>query len=267
MRIVSVRASRPRRLVVLFDASGSMSATESKWKLANAVASMVVDNAPPDLSLSLAAFAETTHQMAAFGDDRSAIRKAIDNLNTLKRQKGSSKGTVVLDAVSYAANLMQPPQAGDVILLITDGGENHSKEDAAALHRLLLASGIRVSLIFFLDPRPSPGVQSHGEHNFQDLIHSTGGMKLTVAPSGVLTAPGPIVMTPDYSVAKPDLERLNSEIRGMYLIIMSPFELEIELPGRLNKLEHWDLQYKDERLGKSPIQVFYPAELLPCDGR
>jgi hypothetical protein len=224
---------------------------------------MVVDNAPQDLSLSLAAFDETTHQLAAFGDDRSAIRAAIDNLNA---QKGSGKGTVLLDAVSYAANLMQPPQAGDVILLVTDGGENHSKVDVAKLHRLLLASGIRVSSIFFQDPRPSPGVESHGEQNFQDLIQSTGGVEFRVSPPGpVLMAPGPIVMTPDYSVVKSDLDRLNSAIRGMYITIMSPFELEIELPLRLTKTEKWALKYKDDRLGKSPIQVFYPHELLLCD--
>jgi len=261
--IASVRpATRPRRLVLLFDGSESMRETDSKWKLANAAASMVVDNAPQDLSLCLAEFAGSTHQLTTFKDNREVIQRELVNLNARKRQTGSriSISTALLDAVAYAANFMQPTQPGDVVLLVTDGGENHSDENVAKLHRLLLASGIRVFSIFLQDQTPilNP-VEEQGEDNFQDLARSTGGAELTVPSS----SPGPFHAS--YSVSKADFDRLNSRIRGMYLAIMSPSELEIELPVRLTKIEEWKLQYKDDRLGKSPIQVFYPADLLPCD--
>jgi von Willebrand factor type A domain len=161
----------PRRIVVLFDMSGSMAGNDSsKWQIANEALSDLLTITTTDVPIALVTFSDGVHIISGFEQGRRAITEWI---NQKKTKDVAQKRTALFDAMATAVHLLDPPRAGDTIYAITDGGDNASHVSARMTREGLLASGIR--LFAFVLAEPNQGPEYEGMSSLVQLATDTGG--------------------------------------------------------------------------------------------
>jgi len=115
----------PRRVVVLLDVSGSMNRQGTgKWEVARAAAGELVAALPPGSKASLTTFSEKTEIRAAMSVDRGPLR---DWLNGESARPSPHGHTAMYAAIQSAIEQLQPPEPGDAIYIITDGGRTPAR--------------------------------------------------------------------------------------------------------------------------------------------
>jgi uncharacterized protein with von Willebrand factor type A (vWA) domain len=128
IQITSVRpAPANRRALLLLDASGSMGGDRlhDKWPSAIAVANQVLSTAPASLSLGMIAFSDKVFERVEFGP---SARDEIAALLQKYAASGPSGRTPLLDTINQAIGMLTPSEVGDAIYLISDAGDNFSKD-------------------------------------------------------------------------------------------------------------------------------------------
>jgi von Willebrand factor type A domain len=260
--IISVsKDSHPRRVVILLDASGSMSGeTEAggKWTLALRVAGEFVSDAPESETVSLIVFAGEILNTVGFSEDRNAI------LNELKKlapgfkalSKKANKDTALWDAISAGADMLGPSNSGDVIYAITDGGDNESKERAGLAERKLIERQIRLFGFFFYDE----AYQGSSYSNAGDVIrmvHATGGSSAVLWPSSRLLQ--------TYDLTSDRLAKLDQSVQLQIAKIGKYYRVEIVPASNGNKSERLSLTFSHPNDPKwRDAQLSYPHRIPPC---
>lgn len=101
-----------------------------RWAIARAMALAFVTWAPPKEQIWLLSFNDTVQQRFGPSDEHKAIEDWLNDPSV--REGKENKGrTAELQAISAANKVLSPPQPGDAIYIITDGGDNFSKVTAA----------------------------------------------------------------------------------------------------------------------------------------
>ncbi len=262
VRILSAtRDLGPRRIVVLLDASGSMAGlTKGKWDLVLRAASDVAAHAPPDSSVALLVFNDKVKQEVDFSAGPKAVLERIAQVREGRTPDRLPAGrTPLRDAVLEGLKLLEPVTPGDVIYVITDGGDNASKSSSIAVEKALLSAGIRLFGFLAADGpelRRTPEELS-GPHDFLQLVQATGGNALQLN--------GTSWSEPRYPEEERDRMALTAATRRLYLQMAQFYRLEVELPEPVNKRRGWKLEMVNERGAKmKEWQVAYQATLLPC---
>jgi len=262
VRILSAtRDLGPRRIVVLLDASGSMAGlTKGKWDRVLRAASDVAAHAPPDSSVALLVFNDKVKQKVDFSAGPQAVLERIAQVREGRTPDRLPAGrTPLLDAVLEGLRMLEPATPGDVIYVITDGGDNASKSSSGAVEKALVSAGIRLFGFLVVDypgRRIVPEEES-GPLNFLQLVQATGGSTLQLSGtqwSGLR-----------YPVEERDRLALRAATAGLYLQMAQFYRLEVELPEPVTKPRRWKLEMVNERGAKmKEWQVAYQATLLPC---
>ena len=138
--------TKPRRIVLLLDASGSMvgPSNEGKWKIALSVARDAVEKLPTQHSLALVVFAEKLVLSVGSEQSRQANLQHLSKLEPGEKAlpKGSRR-TALWVALQEGLYVLGSPQRGDVLYAITDGGDNASRARLKEVERALLGAGVR----------------------------------------------------------------------------------------------------------------------------
>jgi hypothetical protein len=259
-------ADGPRRIVVLLDTSGSMSGAEiggDKWAVARDEAREFITTAPPKARLSLLTFADKVEERSPLSEDR---RRALEWLGSSAANRKSVKGpTCLYEAILAGLKELDPPQPGDAIFAVTDGGENSSKARFGQVANPLRASGVR--LYTFLLPETVP---LEGRENLLEMVRESGGFEVELYPSPIpVGAPPAVDLRAEMlarkvayddrvkSVVRASAYAFNQQIRSFYLLTLS-------LPDKLAKPRDWNLELVDQRgrNGKDAI-LTYPGHLMP----
>jgi uncharacterized protein with von Willebrand factor type A (vWA) domain len=135
---------QPRRVLILLDASGSMSKTAER-ALALDGADQLLAQMPPKTQIGLAVFSETITQTVSLTTDRQALHEKLKDVTG--RRYPCPKGkcqTALLDAVFESLTNFETPQEGNVLYVISDGGENASHRTWRVVEDAVLAAGVRV---------------------------------------------------------------------------------------------------------------------------
>ncbi len=282
VRVLSAtRDLGPRRVVVLLDASGSMLDGGAKWQLARRAVSDILNALPAKDQIALLVFAAKVDAVVGFSEGRQAIADRIAALEAGRKSfpKGS-RNTALLDAMLEGLSLLQPAQRGDVIYLISDGGDNISRAKPDKVERALLATRVRLFALGLLDPRarglpqgaggPAPGVVPDrpdplGSSRFptrdelirssplHDFAEDTGGALFTVE---------------GYSFEGKRQAELNLSLRRLYSQMTQFYRLEVALTEPIDKPGRWKLKLVDDN-GKE-VKLWHPAYqsiFLPCNPR
>jgi hypothetical protein len=253
----------PRRIIILLDASDSMLGTEreAKWHLALSAATKVVTISPEQEKVSLLMFTDKVEGAPDFGESRDSILRRLQEV--APGRKALPKGlrrTAVWDAVLAGALALGPSAFGDAIYLITDGGDNASREKHSLVERKLLESGIRL-FGFFFDERS----QLFGDpFGFSDIIQSvkdTGGFALTLSPEGPTAWP----IYTYYTSWEEMLSRLDSSVQAQLREIAQFYSLEVALSREVDKPGEVLLTFAKPR--EEPWRdrgLRYARKLFPC---
>jgi von Willebrand factor type A domain len=265
VRILSVaRAAGPRHIVVLLDASGSMLADMDqpwKWPLAMAALRELYDRTPAGAQIALAIFAEKVEKEADFQQSPGGNAGEILRLSELPRLRkglgGLGRETALWDSIEQSLGMFPALGRGDVLYVITDGGNDAGHSDPTQAARTMLTRrGVR--LFAFLDYAPSPprlGVGSSiGPEELADLAQDTGG--------GAISNGSPdwrSLLQPAKKAGRSPWLRL--ALDGMYGQMTSFYSVEIELPRLSNKPREWKLELPGL---EKQVLLSYSREILPC---
>lgn len=240
VKILQVKMrSRPTRVVVVLDHSGSMRDT---FKGALEVVRHVFSKAPSDVYLALLLFSDRVTTTLGFMYDRATalhmLRAAVDQANAVRGR------TALYDALIAAVELHPRPSPGDAIYLVSDAGKSVSRATFRVAEERLLASGLRLFAFLIVDPFISRGVPEELEAKSQlyRLADGTGGAVLASNTKST---------------------RLEEEADRVYRQMADFYEIEIELPKRPDKKRGWKLALVRAKELKRP-QVAYPRFLMPC---
>lgn len=171
-----VRLAPGRRIAIVLDRSGSMSAGTvaegQKLPIATALVQDLLRRVPLSEPIAIYSVATTVTRVAAFDVPRSEL---ATRLQMLPAPQGR---TALYDGITAAAHDLTPATVGDAIIVITDGGDNESHTAASKDVRSLARSGIRVFPVVIGSEEPSTPEEAGGPHNLQDFAEKTGGLLL-----------------------------------------------------------------------------------------
>ena len=248
VRIVSVKwDARPRRIVVLLDASDSMLWSE-KWTLARNGVEDIMLHARPQDQIAVLLFADRIVDRIEFGPTGAA---GLARLNVLPGELGEIKKkptrTALLDSLNEALRLLDPAHLGDLVYVISDGGDNVSKTTPDQITNAFACAGVRSFFLLLLDPDRAGRGSEYGRAPYLvgDIAEKTGG-----------------------NAASPffgDREIVGAAARSLYGQMVEFYSVDIELPGPISKRRPWSLKVVDEQ-GKriQKIELTYPRQLVPC---
>jgi len=135
--ISSFEKAKGNRALLLVDISGSMQDAHLKE-----VVELLLEQFPLDSSFAYGFFSDQVQLSDGFSDP-AEIKKALAQMPTLE----ITGRTALYDALDQALKLFQQPTPGDSILVISDGGDNHSQVRANAIRKQVMESRIRVFAI------------------------------------------------------------------------------------------------------------------------
>jgi Ca-activated chloride channel family protein len=194
----------PISVGIVFDASGSMSG-----KLAKAREAVIefLKSANPDDEFFLVNFSRTAELAVPFTGNPGDIQ--------MRLMYATSKGrTALLDAVSLALGYMKgasnPRRA---LLVISDGGDNHSRHNETEIRRMVQESDVSIYTIgIYTRGTPiMPEEERGGEKLLTDIAEESGGREFAVDKAGDL---------PGAAAA------IGLELRNQYLLAYRPANTE-----------------------------------------
>jgi hypothetical protein len=197
------RETRPRRIVILLDASGSMKgvAKDIPWQKAIGSAQFLASLSEGRARLALLLFNTKIIEEIGFSGDNAAITKRLNELQKdqeflNRRVQGA---THLYDAMGRALQLLGEPISADVLYVVSDAGENGSHLIFPDIKRKLLETGVRVFLTRPEDPllanRNRTPEEVSGPEDSSVLVEQSGGASMTLSPKeinfGFRTRPTP----------------------------------------------------------------------------
>lgn len=168
----------PISIGVIFDLSGSMSDKIAKSRMA---AVQFFKTANPADEFFLVDFNDRAELATPF-------TRSIPELQNRLLFTGARGSTALLDAVYLGMTEMKGAHnARKALLIISDGGDNHSRYDEADVKRFVRESDTQIYAIGLYDPvadRSTPEEQN-GPDMLRDLTDITGGRTFNVGESGL----------------------------------------------------------------------------------
>lgn len=243
------------RVLILFDVSGSMKTTDVPFHyqrkalaLINATFDELMGELPQGTTVEYGLF--NSHAM--FGPEFTArpedLRKSLVELNEQMRR--SPKGTALYDALQGSLARFDPPQAGDSIVIVTDGIDNESRLGARRVQEEGSQKGIRIFSILIR------GNEFDYEGRWLamlDFAQRTGG---SVHVIDVATNP--------WSGNK-EAEQERQELRRFWKNeVISGYMLHFNVPASTRKQRKWLLSVNRLPGQKSKTLAAYPSRLNAC---
>lgn len=269
----------PRRIVLLFDVSGSMALSNGRVTLLQAAvhtAELFLDRVPSLDSISVHVFADMDQEVVPFTHDFGTIRASIANLpkpgaDESKKEYGTR--TDLGNSLNHILTLLsEHPQFGDTIVIFSDGlfpragqGDILSYYDQPDyLYRVTPRLGMLGVRVFFSLAGNVEGAPPL--HGIESFIGATGGESFELHKSGGLY----LGMNDAYDRPETPIFRSDSlEERALALCaaIQDTYRAELQPTSSLEKPIRLQLDVVDER-GKvlHNAAVLSPEFLYPDAG-
>lgn len=219
----------PISVGLIFDTSGSMSDKIQKSKEA---ALQFFQTANPQDEFMLISFAERPDLISGF---TSRFANLQDRLLFVK----SGGRTALLDAIYLGLEEMKKATTSrKALLIISDGGENHSRYTERDIKEMVKESDVEIYAIGVFEPLASRGrtpEEAAGPGLLSDLANMTGGRMFAVEDPNEL---------PDIA------EKISIELRNQYVIGYKPSNLVYDGRWRRIKVK------LDPPRGLPPLQVY-----------
>ena len=235
----------PRRVVLLLDTSGSMAGGSPRaWQLVPELGAYAVNTIPPDASVAVGSIGEVP-KIGDFGDRAQAGARAL----ALTRKSIQGR-TPLFDSIHLALLKLGQPHFGDVIYLVTDGGDNHSKLTETQILRELAEHGTRIFALLVSNKQPLTEEQQVGPVVMEDLVKQSGGHLMFIPWTSI----GPSHRADLLKVAP----LIQSDIGTSY-------RMEVSLTKPIRKVVSLQVRYTgpDQRLARNSTWI-YPQRIAPC---
>jgi hypothetical protein len=262
----AVMNREPVRVVLLLDVSGSMKGTGTGFvgTFSLDLAEHFISNMPPETAIGLGFFYTKLIPVVPPTTDRKSLLSQLEGLRT---HPDSFKGrTALWDAVLGGVKMFDHPHTGDVIYVITDGGDNASKMTVNHVVQYLGESGIRLTAFVF-DAMPAirrTGEEEIGPPTVDEVVRDTGGTILTqmTESAGALKFSG----EPSLFEKSGKFTPFGSYLISQYRQIGYFYRIEFDLPQTLSKPQEWKLELIGlQESRRKNIVLTYPHVLPACN--
>ena len=254
------------RIVLVLDASRSMSSGLALWETARQVAIDLVTKAPEASSIALIVFGSQVVVRVDFTQGRMAVLEQLLLLQPGKNILMKGRLTALWDALLEAVQILQPAMPGDVIYAITDGEDNYSRTRPTEIEHRLIASGVRMFINipfifvkasdpFLVNLNPTPE-EFNAPREISKLTEAIGGAVFYGPPSILLQKPSP---------DEKYLAQLSAAVAPLYEQMKNYYQLDIDLPVEVDKARASKLELvKTPDKKRKGLRLVYPRKLLPC---
>jgi Ca-activated chloride channel family protein len=199
------REDAPVSVGIVLDTSGSMKRNLPKER--EAVVEFL-KNANPDDEFFLVSFNNTSELAVPFTADSDVIQSRLNNLGEYKGK------TALLDATYLALHHMKDARnPRKALLVISDGGDNHSRYSEAEIRRFVRESDVWIYAIgiYAEGPQMLPEEERGGEKLLTDIAEETGGRQFPVYDARELPALA---------------AKIGLQLRNQYVLAYSPVKTE-----------------------------------------
>jgi len=237
------------RVVLVLDASGSMTFLKGKWQDARLATEDII-KCPVPMRLALVVFAEGVFEVMDFGHTSGQILARIEQLSDSEKVTPKGKGrTSLRDAILRATDLLGTPLPGDTIYAVTDGGDNASRASTKDLKRTLIARGTRFFAFIFENTPHESEDETLGAIETGEIARDTGGSDVSFSIGLYNKASAP----------------LPSALPQLYDQIAYFYQLEVALPFTTGKGLRWNIDVLDDHgQRRKDVTVYYPRDAAPC---
>ena len=233
-----------RRVVLLVDLSGSMRGQNGTWGIARAAAGNLLIAGPSTLQVALVLFSD--HIIDTIGFDRPAS-DIVERLAKLERGKGQ---TATIDALAYASSLLSPSNPGDVVYLITDGGENASKTPRQDVEKSFLSKRIRLFALVVADRYLYTPEEATSVGLLPELARMSGGRSID------------LVLKSSFKDTQPEMA---ADLNHIYDEMSQFYQLQLVIDHPWPKKERLRMDVVDQNGKKrKDLTLAFPEYLLPC---
>jgi hypothetical protein len=250
--VESVTVDRgPRRIVFVADNGAKM--TLAARKIEAAVIANVLSKGRAEDSFALLT-ARGPRMALPFGAGLDSMKAPADKLSGLAQ--GQGKGESVLDAVLEATSWLQPPKAGDSILLVAMRVEGGNRVSSRKVRNALRAGGIR---LFGFQLGPSFVVNKNLEEPalYSGFIH--GMLTLAKISGGVVVVED--TEESNYRLDTEDLDLLKTNAEQMYSAIVQYYVLRFDSIDPHQIVRLYPVFKKQPHI---PLRVLYPHYSPNC---
>jgi hypothetical protein len=245
-RVVSLSLdSRPRRVVMMVDDSGSMTASgqSSGWGTAFPTVVFAINSTPSNASVALVTFGDKLLQESNGFEDRQGIGTRVRELAT-RKPRGH---TALFDSIDEAVSLFEEPQLGDTTFLVADGNDNKSRTSLRKLREKLIAHGVRVFFFYALHEGFVPGEEMEGASLMEQLAEFTGGYFIRI--------PWNEIRGNEQAWSAKLSPQIASQVEGIY-------QLELDLSGSVGSTACVKVAFVDRKRERN-TRLVYPRQLKP----
>jgi len=258
VRITGIMPVEHRRVLVLVDKSGSMapkngpgSHQKEVLEITENTLTGLLKELPQGVSVAYGFFNDKAAFTEGFFHDFKDLQQAIADTRQ-KLLKPDQGGTALFDALHQAILRFETPQAGDVIVLLSDGGENKSKLAEGEFEKEMRRSGLRLALLF---------VNQHTTEYAEPFVQTI--LNLTDDTGGAVSS----LDIDDFSwTSKKDVAANREAIRKFWTEeVLGGYTLQVQVPANFKKSKKWKVQLNagtDAQLKHVTLQ--YPVKLEPC---
>jgi hypothetical protein len=253
-----------RRIVVLIDESGSMAGGGTPSSpfshhqrdailAVKQTLSELMAKLPPGVSIEYGLFNEKWVLSGTFISDPAEVRRSIDEV-TASFANIPYVRTAIYDSLHEALKRFGEPQAGDSILLLTDGFDNRSKLSAKELEQEFRATKARLLTMVVYAPYIFAAQEQAKRTSVQELVARTGGSTLAINPVG-----------PSWANNKENLLNTDMVRRFWNERVLTTDVIQVQVPSILKKEAKWKLSLNPEADARlKHAVVIYPTRLSPC---
>ena len=258
--------TRPHRLVILLDTSGSMAGGIGMQvgQLAAALAKHAAVSGATGGQLALVLFGDKVTKTVGFAEGNTAVIHALEQIidsSPGSIYKGFRGDTAVYDAILYAYGLLEHPTSADLLYVVTDGVDNKSHAHAKDVQNLLARNDVRLFSVVLMEAlgyRERSLEELHSPPDFEHIARQSGGAifgPIEVHFGDRLLVSGNLK---EGSSIKKSLTRFYDTMLGNDLITL-------QIPAGIRKRQRLQVKLSEESRKKwKDAQVFVPGEIEPC---
>jgi hypothetical protein len=257
-REISIRAvalpPTERRFVFVLDRSGSITNTDEPRILhydPNHLMKLFLEDAlsamPKGDRVAFLGFAGQYSHQTEFMQPAKALEDISEVMTWKPEGKGNKHRTALWASILAALRTLSPPRPGDVMVVISDGGDNLSSVSEVQVRGELLSAGVPLLALILARPDLKSSEQRKAQQSLFDLVRATGG-NAEVAGSPVSRYDRDVVVP-----FRPG---------GLISQLAHQYELQLNVPS-FQKAEKWELGLKSSGSGRK-VKLFYPGYLQPC---
>jgi len=248
----------PRRVIVMLDASAGMNHVDAQADLARALAADALRASTKAFRAGLVVFDSEVRASYPPAENPKRASAALRDVHPAKvGENQKNEHAALWDALQAALTLLNPPEFGDAIWVITNGEDASSQTTPGEIAALALARGVRVSILLFNPATSFPALPVISSGAIFDIPAHTGGLVVRVeAAQGTFRN-----REVSYRLTPSQFRELDAAVDVLYAATQYAIRVQITLPEELTKPAEWKLSIAAPKWLKVPWRVSYPALL------